>query len=307
MPTTPPSSLLDRELSKADVREKIDLAMPLMREIVDNGLAVLMRCSIDAGAAAMKAEDEAILSLYRHLLVAVDGIQTVISEAAVEGCEPLLRTEFEALVSLLFIAEAPTLALRAQRGQAYVVADLKRQLGELKRLDPASAEGQQARAKLARDDYLKNVAMPAIPDLATRIAEVERRLNDPSLAAAESEFETLRNSHPRRKRPAWYELFGGPHSIENVADQVGMAGSYEFLYRMWSGFVHGTEAVRERRSATWRRVRSTTGLVTSAHLAVSFALRATRTVLPIYRHGENSYETLYKSEIRPAYRALTQY
>lgn len=83
-----------------------------------------------------------------------------------------------------------------------------------------------------------------------------------------------------------------------------MAANYEFLYRMWSGFVQGTEAVRERRSASWRRLRSTTGLMKTAQLAISLALRATRTVLPIYRPGENSYEAWYTREIRPGFLKL---
>lgn len=150
MPTTSPPSLLDRELSKADAREKIDLVVPLLDEIVNNGLAELMRSCTEAGGSALKAEDEAILSLFRHAIDAIDGIRALLAEASVEPCQVLLRTEFEAAISLLFIADSPTAAVRTPRGQACVVADLRKQLVELKRLDPASQGGKPALSKLAK-------------------------------------------------------------------------------------------------------------------------------------------------------------
>jgi len=167
-----------------------------------------------------------------------------------------------------------------------------------------SPEGKQARAKLAKDDYLKNVRLPTIPDLTRRIAEIEQRLTEPDLASANVEYETLRANHPKKQRPNWHKLFGGPGTIEELAAQVQFSGSYEFLYRMWSGFVHGTDTVRERRSGSWRRVRSATGLTTATQLAISFALRATRTVLEIYRPGEDSYQSWYTREIRPGFMNL---
>jgi hypothetical protein len=47
-----------------------------------------------------------------------------------------------------------------------------------------------------------------------------------------------------------------------------------------------------------RRLRSTTGPTKIAQMAIAYALRSTRTVLPIYRPGENSYKAWYEREIR---------
>ena len=263
---------------------------------MNNGLAVLKRCSIDAKGASMTVEDEAILSLYRHLLVSVDGMRSLILEASVEPCDSLLRAEFEALISLLYIVEAPSQTELQRRGSAYVVADLKRQLGELKRFDPSTAEGKQARAKFNKDRYVKGILLPTVKDLPLRIDRLEKRLQEQDVLAAAQEYDQ------QKKRPNWHALFSGPPSLEQVADTVGLSGSYEFLYRLWSGFVHGTDAVRERRSADWRPLHTIEQAGTVGMLATGFALRATQTVLLHYRPGEEqSYKSWYTSEIKPIY------
>src|SRR5438093_5198066 len=47
MPTTPPAYLLDRDLSRAALQKHIEVADPLLTEVVNYGVAPLRRC-IDA-------------------------------------------------------------------------------------------------------------------------------------------------------------------------------------------------------------------------------------------------------------------
>ena len=84
---------------------------------------------------------------------------------------------------------------------------------------PAAAGGRRVFGGVAL-----HVTLPTIPDLATRIADVEKRLIEPDLAAANTKFEPLRTNHPKKQRPHWHKLFGGPGTIEDLPNEVGFAG-----------------------------------------------------------------------------------
>ena len=105
MPTSSPKGLLVRDLSKAESREMVDAAIPLLQEVVNYGLAVFARCS-----ARPDGHDEnlAIPLPFHHLLEMIDGVQILIAEAAPVTARLQLRSAFEALLAIEYVTPVRT-------------------------------------------------------------------------------------------------------------------------------------------------------------------------------------------------------
>lgn len=114
MATSPPSKLLDRDFSKAEAREQIDAAVPLLEEVVNYGLAVFARCSVRPDG---RDENAAILLPFHHLLEMIDGVQVLVAAAAPIPARLPLRSAFEALLAIEYITQADTV----RRAYAYLV------------------------------------------------------------------------------------------------------------------------------------------------------------------------------------------
>ena len=78
MRTEPLASLLDRDLSIALARERINLASRVMKEAVNYSTNAFARCA--DSAKGEEDEDVAALSLYLHVIEMADGADVLISQ-----------------------------------------------------------------------------------------------------------------------------------------------------------------------------------------------------------------------------------
>jgi hypothetical protein len=97
MPTKAPSTLFDPDLARAQVRPLTEKASPLLREILNYGLALFARCSYRP-----EGDDEnlVILLTHRHLLETLDAVNVLVDESAPSPAGLLLRAMFEALLTM---------------------------------------------------------------------------------------------------------------------------------------------------------------------------------------------------------------
>ena len=79
--TKPLESILYRELSMAEAKEIIELASPLMQELVNYATNVLARCATSRTLSGREDEDVAALALYRHVIELTDGIEVLLSRS----------------------------------------------------------------------------------------------------------------------------------------------------------------------------------------------------------------------------------
>jgi hypothetical protein len=102
MPYEEHKGLLDRELSKAAGRSQVDLACPLVREIVNHATHTFVRCSSvpDESRRGGENEDLAIYVLYRHLIAQTDAIEVLLSQCCLDASTPVFRAAFEASLSI---------------------------------------------------------------------------------------------------------------------------------------------------------------------------------------------------------------
>jgi hypothetical protein len=101
-PTEPAFKLLNRSQSIADAKPLIERASPLLREIVNYSTNVFMRC-MHAGNSGSK--DLPAFTLYLHMIEMTDGIEVLMSQACCEPAVPLLRSSFEASMSLRYMLQ----------------------------------------------------------------------------------------------------------------------------------------------------------------------------------------------------------
>jgi len=181
------SDLLDRELSLTASATLRDAARPVLREVVDYGLDAFKRCSATA-----EGHDTplGILFPFLHVLEMLDGVEILLDAAAEVPATTTLRSAFEALLSMDWVAREDS----ERRGAAYVVAEMHRRLARMERYDPGTERGKQLRAVLAADEMGRTLALPETPDGAAERAEVRSLLDEPHLAGAAAEYDRVRAS-----------------------------------------------------------------------------------------------------------------
>jgi Family of unknown function (DUF5677) len=284
MPTRAPTNLIDRDVSRAGAREAIDLAVPVLQDVVDYGSAALARC-----LPAVKDGDQhlAILISYRHLLEMVDAVQVLVEGPTPRPAALQLRSAFEALLTIEFILQADT----ERRAFAYLARHTQSEVGHLWRLG-----GQHDDLRVPPGQIEAN------------LRSFQRRLERPGWKDANAALLAL-GKH--RRLVNWYSAYGGPKSTAQLAAKVGRTKDYNVLYGVWSGVVHAgaelEDLLKEGKNGEVliRRLRHPDGFNQVVSFAVDFAVTATRRVLVFYRPAEEKvWAKWYRDEIRERARSF---
>ncbi len=278
MPTTPPAYLLDRDLSRAALQKHIEVADPLLTEVVNYGVAALRRCM---DALKDDGHNLGVLLPLRHLLEMVDGVHVQLVAGAPSPARLLLRSAFEALVSIEYMLKADT----ERRAYAYLAGWAQREVAKCRGLKKYATLVEKAE------------------ELDERIATLERQLGHPGWKEASDALRALKR---QRVKPEWYKLDGGPANLADLAQRVGFLAEYDVLYRDWSGPTHASDLSRQiitgRGTVALRRLRDPEMFNKVISFAVNFAVKGTRAVLLHYRpEEERAWAAWYVREVRDAY------
>src|ERR1700693_2332440 len=95
--TRGPKKFFDPALKKTQLRPVLDIAIPLLSEVLAYGLALFARCSIRP-----EGDDDNLVILlnYRHLLELLDSVNIQLAECAPSPAALQLRAMFEALLTI---------------------------------------------------------------------------------------------------------------------------------------------------------------------------------------------------------------
>jgi hypothetical protein len=219
-----------------------------------------------------------ILLPLRHLLEMVDGVHVQLLAGAPSPARILLRSAFEALVSIEYMLKDNT----ERRAYAYLAGWAQRETAKCRAL-----------RKYAQ-------AIEKAAELDERIATLERQLGHPGWKEASDALKGLKKQHVK---PEWYKLYSGPANLADLAAQVGYAAEYDVLYREWSGPTHASDLSRQiitgRGTIAFRRLRDPEMFNKVISFAVNFAVKGTRAVLLHYRpEEERAWAAWYVREVR---------
>jgi hypothetical protein len=299
MPTKPFEPLLYRELAKVAAKEIIDIASPLLQELVNYATNAFQRCQ--TSSTGTESEDLPVLASYLHIIEMTDGIEVLISQSCPIPAIPLLRSSFEAQLAIDYILEADY----QRRSFAWLVEYVHWRLSMYEMLDPSRQRGKEFRAALAADEALQAINLPPMPNLPQAIQNLQSLLGKPNYQIAEAEYHRLTKT--RKGSPRWYSFFDGPRSLEELSRHMGRSAQYEFLYRYWSSITHARDFSRyltrtSGGSPAFKPLRNPKDIKQISSIAASLILHATRKVLGKFRPGEaRSIAKWYIQEVRDRY------
>lgn len=303
MSTDPIDRLLDRNRSRVAAKELIELACPLLREIVNEGTRVHVLC--EQFRSDEKDIDLAAFVLYRHILELTDGIEVLLRNSCVIPAVPSLRSSFEASLELDYLMEGSDFRRRSLSWLYCAIWDRIRRL-----------EGQDPRTERGRgfDDVWEEEFGEEWPvdfeDEEIDFGEVDRLRG----LLKEGRFTAIRGEHESHahRHPDWFQLFDGPNDRRVLARRVGRRTEYDVFYRNWSAVAHGGglrtyldsyEKDGEVHPAT-PAMRTARRLHTAAANAATFLLRGIARMLHHYR-PEEDLERWYRREVKDPYRKLS--
>lgn len=294
MPTKPLESVLYRELAVVEAKHLIDIASPLLKEIVNFSTNALIRCG--SSSSNGENEDLAILYLYKHIVEMTDGIEVLISQSCVTPSIPLLRSSFEALISIEYIVETEENYLK--RSLSWLVEYIYERIHYYESLDASTIRGQNVRQSLKEDSFLSEIEIDSVIPAMFVTPRIDNLNN---LLAKEQFKEILEGFKVMKGKKAWYRLFKGPSDIRNLAKRVGRSAQYDFFYKHWSQVSHAHEFSSFILSSALndvgiRPLRDKSEFATVASNARSILLGATHAIVKKFR-PEESLSDWYKKEV----------
>src|SRR4029453_2020314 len=186
MPTDEFKPLLDRAKTQRAAQQLIDLACPLLREVVNKAAWIFDFCNTEGSHIGEENEDLAAMTLYRHMIELVDGIEVLFSVSCVDASGPLLRAEYEALLSLDYIFKADY----ARRSLCWACGYTHARIDAHRRLDQSTDMGAEFAAGCGRegDGHADNLVSH---DSAQAVAALRSVLAREKLRPIEAEYQRL--------------------------------------------------------------------------------------------------------------------
>jgi hypothetical protein len=283
----PVSTLFDPERSIEVAGRMLELAVAPLEKARWHGLEVLTRCTNEEGG----GDKLAPVLLYRQLLDQLDGLTILVGAAAPAAARPQLRSIFEATMGLEYITTSSTPASQEQKCYAYLLRQFHERIAGLRKQDANTPEGQECRARRAKDAAGREITVPPPPkDLHQQIAKFEASVQgDPPWKEAEAAFQVACAAQ-RKRWPNWFSFYSGPRSVRALAEFLDRTLQYDFLYEPLSAVVHAhdfTTLVKgDGGGLAIAPLRDPASIRAMAENAITFWSAATRHVLQAVRPTE---------------------
>ena len=307
MPTEEFRSILDRHFAVESVRPLTQLGGPLLRELVNHACWAARRCEVEAADHGEPNEHLAAFTLYRQVTEMADGAEVLLASSCGTAAIPLVRSEFEAAISLSYLLQSPD--LYRQRALSWVCLDAHRQIEARELLSPAEPRGRDYIELYERENSaVMDAPHDRSPDpgMAAEIQSLRDWLAGPQLAPIDAEYQRVRSA--RRGKPEWFALFGGPANRADLAIAVEKGALYRLLYGDWSAIAHATSPSRYLTEAAGRAafeaLRTPRDVKELWLISSLLLLSSTRRMLDWFRRGEPTLVNWYAREVQPLWQRL---
>jgi hypothetical protein len=293
-------TLLDRTGALQESQPLIELTCPLLRETVNKATWVFDSCfnSEDSQVGGVN-EDVAAMTLFRHMIELIDGVEVLFSANCVGASAPLLRAAFEASLSLDYIFQTDY----TRRSLCWTCGYLHDRIGSQQLIDSSTDVGREFRRAREQMGAYEPSTYNSGPD----VERLKLVLATPSLAPIEVEYQRVRRL--RKRRPHWFQLFDGPRDRRALASMVGREAEYLSFYREWSAFSHATDARPYLRPGNlpgrpaFVALRHPGEMQYGASMALSCILKAMRLTIAHFR-PDSSLSEWYERDIKPGWHRL---
>lgn len=275
--------MLDVNFSAVNARELIDYACPLLEELRHYATWVYARCGNQGNDG-----DLPVFVLFHHVIEMSDGILVLFAASCCEPALALLRSLFEAFISMEFILISKDEVEYSRRTRSWAYMERRKDMKKYALLDP-DLQNRSSIHEIVKQDLEK---LGPLPDVKGIIQEMERNLKSGEMA------EIAEEHMKRPKASEWYQLFKGPNDRRQLAKKVGREDYYKLLYTDWSRTAHAGDPSRYilgRRGDKFavRSLRSCKNLYHYATLKCFFLIGAMDLMIKRFRPAELAPSSSY--------------
>ena len=148
----------------------------------------------------------------------------------------------------------------------------------MKRCLKTRREARNSARRLPKTNGLYDVPVFPQDKIQGAIDNLDKFISRPQFADIEAEYRSFND------RPEWYQLFGGPPKIQQLAYRLNHHVQYDFLYRQWSAVSHAKDfsefiAVDSTGESGIRGIRDAGSLQEVSLFAATFMVEATRILI----------------------------
>lgn len=299
MTTDPFRKLLDPEFAIAGAKAIIEVVSPLLGEVINHATWAFQRCQSEKSSHAGIDEDLAAFILYRHVIEFTDAIEVLLSKVCAVPSVVLLRSSFEACLSLEYIMRSDY----SNRSLAWLCEYGHRRLKMYHILDQNNALGKEF-SRAWEQEF--SSSFPTHVDVSTEISRLQVFLSKPHMVPIEKEYQ--RQKKAQKCSPKWFSLFDGPRDLRSLASLLKHQVEYDHLYRYWSSTTHAGDVAAyltksSQGTGAFKSIRYPEGFKDTSLLAVTLQLRATRLMIDHFRAGED-LSCWFSTKVKPAYDQL---
>ena len=294
--------ILDRETSKVIAKGRIDNDSFVLRSLVDYSTKLYARCAASHGDE--ENVDLTPLVLFLHMIEMSDGVEVLTREVCDVPAVPLVRSAFEALLSLEYVCQDDY----RSRSLAWLTSYAHRRIDLYETFDPSTDKGKTLKRKVQKDKWIKSIPEKFLIDSDSKSKPLRNLLKRPEFV----EFEEKWNKLVGKK--FWCRLCDTGDkkisSIDQLAERLDRGAQYEILYRRWAGICHAHDASSLLTLVAGTRegplLRNPESEECCAQFAAEFLLRANELMILRFRCGEKEQFTAwYISEIRDKFRRMS--
>lgn len=303
-PTPPFKSLLDPEYARQEARQIIDVACPLLRELVNFATHSFNDCQ--QGATTLGVDEAwGPLRLYYQIIEMIDAVEVLLRESCVHPAMGPLRSAYEAGLYLTFIHYHDDFR---EASLAWFIGQVRQRITSLERKDPTAA------AKAGEVIGITEADLRLYKEVQQKIAVYHKELQRPDLQALAL----------RVKNAKWYQALNAGDNLfdlsktldaleEERATREGLPvmkiwlRAYKFLKSQYDEVLHGGDFDRwathnDAGAVVFTRIRDGGSARQVASNAANVILQATRLSVHRFRPDRDAHlQKWYVEKIQQRY------
>jgi len=256
-----------------------------------------------------KEDSLPLIMFFRNSIELVGSISSLIVNFYSEPAKIILRTLLETMLYINYI----TLKDSKQRSLSFLICQYHEKLNGYKKFDPTKEQGRRFREQLNDDEFFKTYKFEKQDLLKAQMDNLESLIKSDLYKEVEKEYQRIKKENPRHK-PVWYELYGGPKSIEKLASHLKVGSLYEIIYRNLSKGSHGHNIIDGYISdggggiTNFSQIRFPYSAQFVCQFTITLSLKIYRIIILNQVPAMfNRYRTFYINEIRDFNLALTKH
>jgi hypothetical protein len=176
----------------------------------------------------------------RNIVELADSISILISHSSIDPCKIILRTLLENCFSLMYMIEKD----EKQRSLSFSVYKTIQNIKDYNKWISNESSHNNLLEVIEKDDL--DIDIDKFIDHPENIAikkQKEKLLTFPGYSEVYEEYKRTKKQYGRGYFN-WYSLFNGPTNFRGLADYLGKSMRYEFFFKNFSDFVHGTSIMK---------------------------------------------------------------